>query len=223
MRIDDRIEDSLVPAGSRQHHSTDDWDYYSALWTLDVVNFVSAPSSLKLTTPTNYATLKDAVSGVITEGRIVDFFRFYRGRHTTVLFTYQFRCQTPDGATLPNSRYYVSLLGSTSITDQPIDTMKVSRVVAGGHTVIATRTLNPTLEQEVWHKLRVTWWESGGVLMVRLEKLVGAEWTALCEDVPDITNMWSESGINRVGVGMPSVKSDFLGWHDDTEIWTKAV
>jgi hypothetical protein len=217
LNIDERIELERI----KSHHSTSDWDFYSS-WTLDTSVYISAPSSLKLTYVTSLALLKHSVSGLITEGRIVDNIRFYRTRTTSTYPTYVFRANAADGGADYSAGYCIVLKGSDVSNDAPLNRATLCYGSRSSPTEILAQSINPALAQNTWYKLRVTWWVSAGVLMVRLEYFDGTDWVKLCSDWADTNNRYATNSIQRCGVGAAQCISPYYTWHDDTEIWVRS-
>jgi hypothetical protein len=218
LSVDERIELERI----KSHHSTSDWNFYNT-WTLDTSVYISAPSSLRLGNSNSLALLKHSVSGLITEGRIVDNIRFYRSRYTTNYPTYAFRADAADGGADYASGYCITLKGSNITYDAPFDLAAFCYGSRASPQVILAQSINPTLAQNTWYKLRVTWWVSAGVLMVRLEYFDGTDWIKLCNDWADVNNRYATNSIQRCGVGAAQNYSPTYTWHDDTEIWVRST
>jgi hypothetical protein len=217
LSVDERIELERI-----KHHSTSDWQFESANWTLDTSIYQSAPSSLKWTKVQTWAILKQSVAGgPIPEGRIVTWYRF--GYGAPGLYwgcPFNFRNQTTDGGSILWQFYDLALYGSVTGAGKPQDRASLGRVTStSARADLGTKTISPTLAPDTWHRLRVSWWISAGVLMVRLEYFNGTDWVKLCDDWADITNLWATSPTNRVSVGGVTT---YGTWFDDTEIWKRS-
>jgi hypothetical protein len=204
-----------------KHHSVSDWNFSTADWSLDTGIYQSPPSSIKLyrTDWLCYALLKHSVSGAIYEGRIVDWLRVDQGRYTTRVPTYMFRNQTADGGANYANGYNISFYGSSASGGSPVDRVSFRK----GAAEIANAALAQSLAKQTWYKLRITWWVSSGILMVRVEYWNGSEWVKECDDFNDPSNSWPDTGIGRVGVGQISGYMPNTTWHDDTEVWVRSA
>jgi hypothetical protein len=222
LTVDERIELEKI-----KHHSTSDWQFKTADWTLDTSIYVSAPSSLKWTNYNTQALLKQSVAGgPIPEGRIVTWYRFGNGAQTFVQWgaPFIFRNQTTDGGSWVYQYYDISLFGSASGAGKPQDRASAGRVTSSSaRTDLGTKTISLSLNPNTWYKLRATWWVSSGVFMIRLEYFDGTDWVQMCDDWADNTNSWATSSINRVGVGGVYTATPISSWFDDTEIWKRST
>jgi hypothetical protein len=222
LTVDERIEIEKI-----KHHSTSDWQFQTSDWTLDTSIYISAPSSLKWTTYGVRALLnQSAAGGPIAEGRLVTWYRFGNGASTNYGFgrPFSFRNQTPDGGSWVWQLYDIMLFGSVGGAGKPQDQASAGRVTSSSSRAdLGTKTISPSLNPNTWYKLRVTWWVSAGVLMIRLEYFDGTDWVKLCDDWADSINSWATSSINRVGIGAANTVTPYGSWFDDTEIWARST
>jgi hypothetical protein len=221
LSVDERIELERI-----KHHSTSDWQFSSSNWTLDTGTYISAPSSLKWTASQVWTILKQSVAGgPIAEGRIVTWYRFANGAGGLQWgVPFNFRNQTTDGGSILWQFYDLALYGSVIAAGKPQDQASAGRVTSSNaRTNLGTKTISPSLNPNTWYKLRVAWWVSAGVLMIRLEYFDGTDWVKLCDDWADSTNQWATSTTNRVSVGGVACNaSPNNTWFDDTEIWARS-
>jgi len=200
------------------HHSAAvDWDHSDDTWSLDDTVYVSEPKSLKWPQPTasgaHRASLcKHEGTIALNEGRVVTWIRHNHLNGYTRIY---FRNQAPVGTANHNNCYFVAWNSNTSIVG-------LRKVVNGNLTLLADKAYGGGFTYPVneWRKVRVTWWEDGGVLYVRVEWWNGAEWVQICDDFYDPDNLWSGETVNRCGVGTAYYSvSGIVCWFDDTEIW----
>jgi len=201
------------------HHSVSDWDFSSSNWALDTGTYISSPSSLRWNNYNLKALLKHSITGALVQGRIVTHTRYNKGRYSAGFGWLEFRNNSADGGTGGTNYYVLKLKGSTSDLNLPIDQAQLFRYT----TALDIRTINPTFPNSTWYKMRLTWWVSSGVLMVRLEYWDGAQWLSMCDDWSDNQNAYASNERQRIGVCGYASSTPIQSWFDDTEIWIPAT
>jgi len=199
---------------------TTDWDFANTSWALDSSTYVSAPSSLKFTN-TNIALLKQSAAGqAITNGRVESYVRFY------TMYIYKpsylnaiiaFRANASDGSASPSTTYFIVFDNPYANPTPYAAVTDLYLYSSGSYTLIGQKGNSPSLDTRNWNKIRVTWWVSQGVLVVRVEYYNGTSWSQLCDDFTDNSNTGASSTVNRVGVGPGWFQTSM--WHDDTVIY----
>jgi len=177
-------------------HSTEDWDFSSASWELDPVTYHSAPSSLHPLTTALKTYIKTTVvaNDKLKEGR----FRTYIITLGDVqAYEVRFRYQDEDN-------YYCIRVNAGENLQQVI------RRKAGVETVLRQQTVN-WWAKDTWKDLNVYWWESNGVLWIRIT----SNGTKILPDTSDAQNNWADVG-GRLGFGGYST---LLVRVDDTYIY----
>jgi len=196
---------------------TVDWDFYNANWALDTQVYVSAPSALRLNNP-NYALLKQgAVNIAIKNGRIETYIRHTGNFVLGAARALYFRATYPDGSFSGGSAYFIGLGGTSTGSGVAVDTAGLGFVSDGSGSTFTQANITPSIRANTWYKIRVTWWESSGVLVARLEYYNGEQWAPLCPDFTDNQNRNASSSTLRVGVGNYFASS--YAWYDDTVIY----
>ncbi len=198
------------------HHSANvDWDWVAAYWSLVTDQIVSAPKSLKITNAITAKPVggicKYAGTTALNQGRIVSWARatsmFYRSP------IFMFRDQSPVGQALSNNYYGLATY---------LNTVALRKNVNGseGNVMSSDYYDTYTPANNTWYKHRVTWWETGGVLYVRLERYVDDAWVQICDELFDANNLWSGNEVNRCGVAsmLFHTGTGYI-WFDDTEVW----
>jgi len=199
------------------HTAAVDWDHRYDVWSLDDTVYVSEPKSLKWPQSTvageeRVSLCKHEGTTALNQGRVVTQLRHNSIYGFNMVF---FRNQAAVGTATITNTYWVSFVSQYT-------SVYFFKSVGGTYTLIASKPYGGgfTYPAGVWRKIRVTWWETGGVLYVRLEWWNDSEWVNICDDVYDPDNLWSGSAVNRcgVGAGVTSVGA-YICWFDDTEIW----
>lgn len=187
--------------------STEDWDFQTTNWDLDTAIYHSAPSSLRGLDPNPFRVvckITDALN--IPMGRIESWF-YKSGSSYQRRLGFVSRIQYPDWTKgydfwqtvtdgIGNELYYVYrdgvLFKSGAIAEPPVDT---------------------------WFKRRLTFWESGGWLILRYEKWNGSSWVKEIADVLDPSPLYGSSSVNRCGLYLASHASVDQVRADDTIIY----
>jgi len=199
---------------------TTDWDFLSSSWALDTGVYVSPPSSLRLAG--NFALLKQGSAGTaITNGRIETYFRYdgCYGQYPSPSYAFiVFRSNAPDGSTSASIMYFLETYSSLATgSGVKFDTIGLYLCTSGSCSQVTTRSVSPQLNTNTWNRVRVTWWVSNNVLVVRVEYLSGSDWVKIINDITENTNAGANSTTNRTGVGAGRTYS--ASWHDDTIIY----
>jgi hypothetical protein len=187
--------------------STEDWDFESVEWDLDTVIYRSAPSSLRWKDYAAFRVVcKTAICVNVPMGRIESWF-YKAGSSYQRKIGFVSRIQYPDWAKgyaffqtltngIGNELYYVYrdgvLFKSGAIAQPPVDT---------------------------WFKRRLTFWESGGWLILRYETWDGSSWVKEIADVLDPSPLYGSSSVNRCGLYLASHGSVDQIRADDTVIY----
>lgn len=184
--------------------TTSDWDFSSANWTLDLTVYVSSPSSLR-STGTVLPLCKYAGTTALNQGRLV-----YQYRWSS---NYTCRPWCRNQRTVGGSDEQNGYRGY--FWPNPASTWRVQEVTGGSASDLASGTtyLTGAFSLNTWYGLRWTWWTSGGVLILRFERLNGS-WAKVIDDVPDSSPSWEGNPTNRTGIAMSTG-----AYQDDTEIW----
>jgi len=204
-----------IPADPPHHSANVDWDHSSTAWTLDDAAYVSEPKSLKwpvISIARRFSLCKHAGTTVLPEGRIVS---YIRTSSTASRNGFCFRHQSSVGSAADRNFYSIIYI-------TPLSQIQFYVNVGGAYTLLKTGAYGGgfTLPINTWRKVRVTWWESGGVLYVRVEWWTGTEWTNVCDEFFHADNRWFDSEINRCGLWMSkSGGGTHYNWFDDTEVW----
>jgi hypothetical protein len=206
------------------HHSTSDWDFYSGFWTLDTIDYISLPSSMRIfyaSVDTGEGiTLKDAAALDILEGQIDAYIKVQRaldwiclgfridaapGSHNWIYGT-----NPPDGCYW-HEGYALQFCLSSGV-------VYLKRAHFAYYTYAMThKPANLT----AWNIYRVSYWsDTGGAgLMCRLEYWDGASWIAMLSDMNDPTD-YNKIGATyrRIGVGGYISANNALHY-DDIEVY----
>lgn len=192
---------------SRLPASSSDWLFQSALWDLDTVLYRSAPSSLRCKDGNPFRVVCDLVAArVIPVGRIESWFYknnddwgrrwgfVCRNQYPTWTDGYEVHQEVDDGVGNTNIRFYRDgvLVKDVSIAEPPVDT---------------------------WFKRRLTFWESGGWFIMRVERWNGSAWVQDVTDYLDASPLYANAAQNRCGLYFLSHASLDLVRADDTIIY----
>lgn len=203
------IDTKLVKALKPLHHSTGDWDYDSANWTLDTDVYVSAPSSFRPTgipSGTIRALVKTAVVPIadVKEGRIVNHQRMVNWEFGCWYFL---RYQDADN-------YYLVIINQYGPTTIHVEVIRRKATV---ETTLGTKDMTD-YGPNAWRKFRVTWWNDYVGLVVRVEFWDGSAWIWIL-DAYDSQNNWKDVG-GRVGFRLENGSyAGYFTWIDDSEIY----
>jgi len=196
---------------------TSDWNFYNANWSLDAQVYVSPPSSLKIHW-TNLALLRQAAVGrPIRNGRIETYMRHSGAGNTSLMWFLIFRATHPDGATQYYATYVLALTASQVGPGTPVTKAGILYYDGSNTYTVASSEISPRLAANTWYQVRLTWWESSGVLVARFEYNNNGQWTPLCPDFTDPQNRNATSSTLKVGVSASF--ADTYTWFDDTVIY----
>lgn len=198
------------------------WTFHPStafLWMLDNSIYVSPPSSLRLTSSLQYSFFgllcNVPATWNLPEGRLVTSFQ---NPNYYVYPRFLFRNQSP---TYPEHAIAGNAMVPTNTYSGYFSSMGCHVTKRGG--------VGPTwsnywrwpqqLIYNTWYTARISWFNFANGLVVRAEFWDGTQWVALTPDGFDSNPWWSDSAINRVGVGYG--RPNFGGYtrFDDTEIW----
>lgn len=204
-----------------KHHSSGDFDFVVAQWSLSAVQFISAPTSLYLTRPAgdvaNVGLLHHSDSGVMEEGRLVSWIRSHTlgaNRRNLVVF----RNPSADASAVITGSYavmfsqsYITWIWYTGVIAYDV----IAAIYVAGDDFITAG---------VWAKLRFSWWNGVNLLnlpatVVRVEKYVVDEWVQFGDDVYDTNERNKGNPVQRTGVGVHCTGTGNISWWDDTEFW----
>jgi len=198
--------------------TTADWDFSGSNWSLDTTYYVSSPSSLAITPTASYTSLTGFIktsvvpNSKVREGRYITQFRVCGLAMNVTHLKFFFRYQDA------NNYYLVDIYQVTS----PGGKIEVVRMLDGVRTVLGGAD-DPNWPRWLcwavggWDAVRITWTEDAiGRLVIKVEKLVNATWTAVA-DVIDPNNYWASVG-GRVGWFIDSYNNSTTNL-DDGEIW----
>jgi len=198
------------------HHSANvDWDWNRADWSLTTEQYVSEPKCLKwlaTSSPWPVTLCKHAGTTVLNEGRVVT---WIRPTSINCGMGVVFRNQAAVGTSNYNNTYIPNLAPVSS-------NVNFSRVVNGTPLRVDTKAFGGgfTMPNDTWRKIRVTWWESGGILYVRFEWFDDPDWVNICDEFSDVDNLWSGEAVNRCGLFTAIIAGGAkVVYADDTEVW----
>jgi len=204
----------IAPVDPPHHTAEVDWDMQDDAWILDTEQYVSEPKSLKMTSTARYEWVclcKHAGTTVLPKGRVVTQFRTNNPANARPMV--YFRSQLAPGSASRSNCYGVFIGPTWLLLGRWINTTWAS---------IDQENYYPTwsVPTDEWFKVRVTWWDEGGVLYVRFETYADDAWVQRCDDLSDVDNLWYDSTINRCGIGKSlAATGTYIVWADDTEIW----
>ncbi len=193
----------------------EDWDFSSGAWRLDTGDYISPPSSLRLTDEIQ-VLCKATGTLNITDGRIVTYMKCERDWGGYTYPDIYFRSDSPVGSASLNNAYAVELYEYNR-------TIQLHRWINGSPALVTYNRVYSDIVSAVslisWHQYRITWWtDPGGAgLIVRWEVLLDDTWQKMCDDLIDPRNYFSTPNTRRCGVGNAS---SYDVWFDDTEIWS---
>ena len=201
-----RIYPPMIP------RATTDWDFSQTDWTLDTGVYVSPPSSWRNSNNASvYNLCKYAGTTNLPEGRIVSDARWanYAG---SIGKKWYFRNQVGAGSINETNTYRIISCWYGLQQDW------VTKIVGGTPTTLANYW-SAILSANVWRRFRLTWWKSGGILVIRWERLNGS-WQKQWSDTIDNSPSFEGSGTNRCGIGCYCGIGSITLYHDDTELWS---
>ena len=198
------------------HHTADvDWDWSHTDWSLTDEVYVSEPKCLKWWSahiPRRVTLCKHAGTTALNEGRMVTQFRV---TNDDCGVGFAFRNQAAVGTANEAYMYWLLLMPDGT-------NVYLVKFLNSVQTIIDVKKFGGgfTLPNNTWRKIRVTWWETGGVIYVRVEWYNGGEWTKICDDFFDADNLWSGEAVNRCGLAfMRHAATNYIMYTDDTEVW----
>jgi hypothetical protein len=205
---------------SRVHHSPEDWDYQAGKeFHLSAVRYISSPTALCLPVSLGgggdgWVFLKEAVSGNLTEGRIINnvYTTVGTGRH----IIYFFRAQAEPAGDKPANCYYL---------DRAVTYSTLYKIVDGKATIIKSGT-GSNFIINAWNKHRLTWYiwlteTLQPVLRVIFDDWVDGAWlNQLTYDTA--SPLWQDTPTNLIGMAMCYSSLSTKSWVDDTEIYRRA-
>lgn len=204
--VDERINGAAA-AGNPGHHSFLDWDFENVNWVLDDAIFHAAPPSLHGTAGA-IALVKDSETGALSDGRLV---AWARATGTGELVWFGFRNQHADGGADRQNYYWVRISAAAG-------GVRLYRYIAGGSTLIDTKTHTWVWAKDTWYKIRITWWSAADRLFLRTERWTGTEWVTFGGnadvDIQDVADQFKDAEVNRCGLYYHS-----LFYFDDVEVW----
>lgn len=198
------------------HHTVVDWDYSANITkTLDTTTFVSAPSSLKLTTALAENLLTAILCRIvntqcIAQGEVRSWFKT---NWSYSLYHLLFRNQAALGTSNMTNTYFWLIQW---------DRAHLYRYVAGVLSDIGIVWFT-AITYSNWNHFRTIYWNGknlAGVdaLASELYREIAGVWTKLGDTLYDTDNKWKDSAVNRSGIGGRLYNTVFT-WADDTEIW----
>lgn len=202
----------IAPVEPLHHSANVDWDWSHDDYELTTEQYVSEPKCLKWqapTTPWRQTLCKHAGTTVLNEGRVVSWLR------TTIATAnpaVMFRNQAAVGTANYLNMYILNFAPNLS-------QIQLGKFVGGSGVGIDSNAFGGgfTFPINTWRKVRVTWWETGGVMYVRVEWYHDTEWTNICDELFDADNMWSGETVNRCGLHFGGAGG--VVYADDTEVW----
>lgn len=195
-----------------KHNSTGDWDFSDTKWRLDSADYTSPPSSLRKTWEAGYDATEVLVKTTtvpissVKEGRIETYFKLRSGARAESVLEVRFRRQDAD------NYYFVRVF---HVVINRLDVI-IARNKAGATTTLWSGTASD-IWYNVWHNLRVTWWNDSVGLVIRVEYWDGSNWVKIF-DAYDSENNWKAQG-GRVGFLLLSLSSWFETSIDDSIIY----
>lgn len=191
----------------------EDWDMELPIrYILDDVHYVE-PLSIRMGSPTYGLNLcmlsRHPDTQNLPVGQVDTWWRMNdsTGRGYPMIL---FRHQTPLGA----ASFEVASCYFIKIGDQFIAIGKRS----GG---ITHKSWTWWIRQPInmWHRNRFTWWMSGNSMLMKVEAWDGIQWLQIGKIQTDPNPAWTDSPINRVGVGTLTTKEGTYVWFDETDIY----
>jgi len=197
-----------------KHHSVADWDFENGATnrSLSATQFVSAPTSLKMISPTWVDTYETILCRIDTtqclpQGEI----RNWHYKHEQHLDPACFRNQAALGSANHANCYSIYLAGTNCY---------LGRYIANVLSIRAQTTCQVTID--TWQHWRVVFWNGLNpdlleALCVSLYREVAGEWVQEGETMYDTDNSFKDSATNRCGF-IARFYAHIQYW-DDTEIW----
>jgi len=199
-----------IPLITPAHHSIGDWDFQAQLgYALDSAIYVVEPSSLRLTSWVYglYLMALCRRSNVLClpDGQIHTWMRHSdRGRTEPVI---TFRHQSPLGSVAFDNCYWATF-----------DTAYVQLILTVDG--VTHRTWLWTLANPIntWLRRRITWWMTATTLNFQLDYWDGSNWVQFGDILSDPNPPWTDSDVNRVGLGVNLTDPGYYDWFDETYI-----
>ena len=201
-------------------HSPSDFDKNLGYWSLDASQYVSAPTSLKMTRAPGYnlqiLILHDSITGVMEQGRIASWCRTpYLG--TTRLLCFVFRNMSPDGTAVTYPFYAVCFSQTAAYWRK--------YTAENTYTLLGTfpRSGQYWIMSNEWRCLRLSWWNgydtsNNPATVCRLETSLDGVWKT-GGDLYDTAQLNKGEAVQRCGVGYTGGETGVYCWCDDTEFW----
>lgn len=198
------------------HHSVSDWDKNpDATYTLDTGQYVSPPSSLRLSGPgsTNPDTAficRTIETRNLPQGQLVTSWRSTFIDSDVMLY---FRCQSALGIVFLQNTYRIRYIEGSIALHRIVGDVKYAVGYWAADTDINT-----------WWRDRFTWWNGRNLdgedaLTVMMERYIDPDWIQIDNWIYDTNNRWKDSDLNRVAIGGYEHAGGNFTWFDDTEIW----
>jgi len=189
--------------------ATTDWDFSNVNWDLYTSFYISPPSCLRfkgvviLCKATNTTDiLEGRFQGWFREGYLFADYGFLR---------LHFLNYSAIGSVTENYGYYLSL-PLTPNSNYPWRLYKNGSSILSG-----TSYLTGNFSTNTWYHLRLTWWLSNNVLIVRLEKESDGTWSKVLNDLTDSSPSYQT--LKRVGCWVAGNTTNPYGFCDDVEIF----
>jgi hypothetical protein len=189
--------------------ATTDWDFSSADWDLYTSFYISPPSCLRFKGANILCKAENTTD--ILEGRLQGWFREgYSFSGYLFLYLY-FLNYSSIGSVYTTYGYTLTLPYSPSST-YPWKLQKDTTTLYSGSSY-----LTGNFSLNTWHHLRLTWWLSNNVLIVRLEKESDGTWSKVIDDLTDSSPSYQT--LKRVGCRVAGNTTNPYGFCDDLEIF----
>jgi len=196
----------------RPHASYEDWDFSENYWSIVEDQFVSAPSSIRWQKDGawTYCTqlCKNTATLQVKQGAFVT---YWRQSVTASYLRFHFRnIIAPGNANIENCYLFW--------THPTIDYWRIYERVAGGDNR-QWETSKITQDLDTWYRMRLSWWESWGIMSVKLEQQIDGSWVQQ-GDILTITDpLYGDETYQRVGYTVYIGLALRPNYYDDTEIW----
>lgn len=178
---------------------------------MDSTIYVSSPSSIKCAGGVYPVLCRYSGTTNLPQGRVVSYFRATASG--TQRFCFYFRNQADVGIADRSNTY--EFFGTFYATTSP---WYLYEYIGGTQYTLyfGSSYLTGNFSLDTWHRIRITWWLSGSVPMIRVERYANG-WDKIVADMSDSTPTGGAT-VNRFGIGALAA-SAYGVWFDDTEIW----
>ena len=195
----------------KEHHSAADWDFSQTSWQITTADFVGPPSSLRIWSFSkhNFIILcKNAPTLRLPQGRIQT---YLKDPEVTGSYHIYFRNTALPGVANRENCYFFTFApaaASFSLQEEYLGDMKR-----------AWTSSKITWPQDQWSLVRVSWWETWGLLMATLELYVAPNWVLLGSEFTIPEPLFGSAPYQRAGMGNGLALDHHYIYFDDTQIF----